>query len=41
METIIPFAHLSGDIYRGMIFKNNQEAYDYADMEGFQIYRKK
>lgn len=41
METLIPLVHLSGDIYRGMIFKNNQEAYDYADMEGFQIYRKK
>ena len=41
METLIPLVHLTGDIYRGMIFKNNQEAYDYADMEGFQIYRKK
>ena len=41
METLIPFVHLSGEIYRGMIFKDNQDAYNYADNEGFQIYRKK
>lgn len=39
METLIPLVHLTGDIYKGMIFKDNQDAYNYADKEGFQIYR--
>ena len=39
METLIPLIHLTGDIYKGMIFKDNQDAYNYADKEGFQIYR--
>jgi len=39
METLIPLVHLTGDIYKGMIFKDNQDAYNYADREGFKIYK--
>jgi lipoprotein len=39
METLIPLVHLTGEIYRGIIFKDNQDAYNYADKEGFKIYR--
>ena len=39
METLIPLVHLTGDIYKGMIFKDNQDAYNYADHEGFKIYK--
>ena len=40
METVIPIVHLTGNIYKNLVFPNKQEALNYANIEGLKLYKK-